>query len=224
MNPTDARSVWAGLLPRVRIARMRPLICLFIAFWAVAAIATAAAPPGEPGGLRINARDQVDDLSPPLGDTIDAGPQVPLKYPFPPLRRHRTDHVDVEFAHLACFDFTPPTDPALQRAGERTSIPWEVMALDGQLVRIRGYMMPVNQTDDGRATECVIVRNTLVCCFGQSPAPNEWVLVKVQEPGAVVIENVPLFFYGRLHVGEIYENGAFAGLYRLECDRVTMGE
>jgi hypothetical protein len=91
-------------------------------------------------------------------------------------------------------------------------------------VRVRGYMMPTRQTDEGRATECVIVRNTMVCCFGQTPGPNEWVLVKVREPGAVVLENVPLYFYGRLHVGEIYENGAFAGLYRLDCDRVTLGE
>jgi hypothetical protein len=160
---------------------------------------------------------------------LDAGPdgasQVLLKHPFPKLKKHGKEKVlDVDFAHLACFDFTPPEDPALQRTGERKRIPWEVVALDGQLVRIRGYMMPTRQTEEGRALECVIVRNTMVCCYGQTPASNEWVLVKVREPGAVVLENVPLYFYGRLHVGEIYENGAFAGLYRLECDRVTMGE
>jgi hypothetical protein len=166
-----------------------------------------------------------DDASPFLGAEADAGAQVPLKYPFPKLRKHGKEKIlDVDFAHLACFDFAPPEDPALQRNGERKRIPWEVMALDGQFVRVRGYMMPTRQTEEGRATECVIVRNTLVCCYGQSPGPNEWVLVKVREPGAVVLENVPLFFYGRLHVGEIYENGAFAGLYRLDCDRVTLGE
>jgi hypothetical protein len=156
------------------------------------------------------------------GDGIDA---VPLKYPFPKLKKHGAEKVlDVDFAHLACFDFIPPEDPALQRNGERRRIPLELQALDGQLVRVRGYMMPVRQNDDGRAIECAIVRNTMVCCYGQSPAPNEWVLVKVREPGAVVLDNVPLYFYGRLQVGEMYENGVFAGLYRLDCDRVTLGE
>jgi len=149
---------------------------------------------------------------------------VPLKYKFPKVKKHGKDVLDVDFMHLACFEFTPPTDPALQRTGERSRIPWEVQALDGQRVRIRGYMMPTRQTEEGRALECVIVRNTMVCCYGQTPAPTEWVLVKIREPGAVALENVPLYFYGRLHVGEIYENGAFAGLYQLECDKVTLGE
>jgi hypothetical protein len=166
-----------------------------------------------------------DDASPFVNAEPDAITQVPLTHPFPKIKKHGKDKVlDLDFAHLACFDFQPPDDPALQRNGERKRIPWEVVALDGQQVRIRGYMMPIRQTEEGRAIECAIVRSTLICCYGQTPAPNEWVLVKVREPGAVVLENVPLFFYGRLHVGEIYENGAFAGLYRLECDRVTMGE
>lgn len=159
-----------------------------------------------------------------FGGGGDAIRSVPLTHPFPPVRKHAGGYVDIDFAHLASFAFEAPTDPALQRNGERSRIPWEVLALDGQLVRLRGYMIPTAQDEDGRATECVVVRNTLVCCFGQIPAPNEWVLVNVEPPGAVVLENVVLFFYGRLQVGEIYENGAFAGLYRLECSKVTMGE
>jgi hypothetical protein len=174
------------------------------------------------GAPSLGAQSSPDAAFP--GDGADAGSPVALKYPFPKLKKHDKNTFDVDFMHLACFAFTPPDNPALQRNGERKRIPWEVVALDGQLVRIRGYMMPTLQSDEGRATECVIVRNTLVCCYGQSPGPNEWVLVKVREPGAVVLENVPLYFYGRLHVGEIYENGTFAGLYRLDCDRVTLGE
>jgi hypothetical protein len=172
------------------------------------------------GGARLDAQ-----VEPGMFDGgVDAGSQVPLKHPFPPVPRHAGDYLDLTFNHLACFDFTPPTDPALQRDGERKRIPWEVIALDGQLVRVRGYMMPTTQDEDGRTTECVVVRSTLVCCFGQAPAPNEWVLVTVRPPGAVVLENTPLFFYGRLSVGEIYEHGAFAGLYRLDCTKVTMGQ
>lgn len=159
-----------------------------------------------------------------FGGGGDAIRSVPLTQPFPTVRKHAGDYLDIDFAHLACFNFEAPTDPALQRNGERSRIPWEVLALDGQLVRLRGYMIPTTQDEDGRATACVVVRSTLVCCFGQAPAANEWVLVTVEPPGAVVLENVVLFFYGRLQVGEIYENGAFAGLYRLECSKVTMGQ
>lgn len=224
--PEFRRSFRAGPTNR---QRWTAVFALLVVFALNAPTALAQDRPLRRNRATAPATGSSSEKNSPLMDDIasgeaGAGSAVPLKYPFPKLKKHGKETLDVDFAHLACFDFESPHDPALQRNGERKRIPWEVVALDGQLVRVRGFIIPTKQSEEGRATECVIVRNTMVCCFGKVPAANEWVLVKVKHPGAVVIENVPLFFYGRLHVGEIYENGAFAGLYRLECDKVTLGE
>lgn len=160
----------------------------------------------------------------PALESVDADlPEVPLTHYFPTPKKHKGVW-DIGFRHLATFAFEPPLDPALQRNGEQKRIPQELRSLDGTMVRIRGFMMPVEMNDAGRATECIVIPNTMSCCYGQTPRPNEWVLVTIAQPGAAILEDVPLYFYGRLHVGEIYEDGMFAGLYRLECDKVTLAE
>jgi hypothetical protein len=198
-----------------------PLALLGVTLLVVAPPVQAAE--GNPRGSPESASSSRSEGSPVL-KSLDADmPVVPLTHLFPTPKKHNGVW-DLGFRHLACFAFEPPSDPKLQISGERKRIPAEVRAFDGELVRIRGFMVPINQDSKGRTTECIAIRNTLFCCFGQEPAPNEWVLVTIKDPGAEVIENVPVYFYGRLHVGEIYEEGMFAGLYRLECDRVTLVE
>jgi len=180
--------------------------------------------------LVLTPQTRAADEKPPAGAedptlaSFDADlPEVPLTHYFPTPKKHKGVW-DLGFRHLATFVFEPPVDPAGQRNGEQKRIPQELRSFDGTLVRIRGFMMPVKMNDVGRVTECVVIPNTMSCCYGQTPRPNEWVLVTIAQPGAAILEDVPLFFYGRLHVGEIYEDGMFAGLYRLECDNVTLAE
>jgi hypothetical protein len=96
-----------------------------------------------------------------------------------------------------------------------------VRALDGRRVCILGYMLPVALDGKGRATQFLIIRSPLVCCFGVAPAPNEWVVVTMAAGGAEAVQDVPLRFYGTLHVGESFDNGVFTGLYRLDGEKVS---
>ncbi|MBE2216348.1 MAG: DUF3299 domain-containing protein [Opitutaceae bacterium] len=132
-------------------------------------------------------------------------------------RKDDTGRLEVEFAFLAGFEFKPITDPAKQVQNDQSRIPSEVLALDKQNVRVRGFVMPLTLNAAGRVESCVVVRNTMICCYGVTPEPNEWIVVSFRDPVPRMPENVPLFFYGRLQVGETYENGEFSGLYRLEC-------
>jgi len=146
----------------------------------------------------------------------EAAPPAPAKPPTAP-KRDANGHLEIEFTLLAGFPFEVPTDPAQRKDGDTTRIPAHVRDLHNQNVRIRGFVMPLTLNADGRVESCVVVRNTMICCYGVTPEPNEWIVVTFREPVARMQENVPLFFYGRLSVGETYEHGEFAGMYRLEC-------
>jgi hypothetical protein len=62
----------------------------------------------------------------------------------------------------------------------------------------------------------------MMCCYGIMPAPNEWVVVKMNGPGTVAMMDTPLNFYGTLRVGEIYEDNMFSGIYRLDGEKVSV--
>ncbi|HWA28268.1 MAG TPA: DUF3299 domain-containing protein [Lacunisphaera sp.] len=109
----------------------------------------------------------------------------------------------------------PPTEP-----GTGGAIPEEVTALDGKQVRLGGYMLPV-KLEDGLATQFLILRNQSMCCFGRPPAPNEWIVARMKGKGVPSRMDTPLYFYGKLHVGEVFQHQVFTGLYELEVEKVS---
>ena len=101
------------------------------------------------------------------------------------------------------------------------TIPPEVKAWDGKLVAITGFMMPLVYRQ-GAVTECLILRNQAMCCFGQPPQINEWVLVRTTGPGFKVNRDVPVTIFGKLHVDEFWEKEQLRAVYRMEGDKVEI--
>jgi hypothetical protein len=189
-----------------------------------------------------NPKDPVVTLyeRPPLS-TLTA----PIGKPASPPIQDTNGYWHVEFTHLASFSYgiprvnpengefalprknlallrpdtsgiiDPPTEP-----GTGGTIPPEVLALDKKRVRLSGFMLPI-KTADGLATQFLILRNQMMCCYGLPPAPNEWVVVRMKGKGVPSRMDTPLCFYGTLHVGEIFENKVFEGLYELEVEKVS---
>lgn len=94
-------------------------------------------------------------------------------------------------------------------------IPGTIRELDGRVVEIRGYMMPTElDGKDVRAFVLVVSQN--VCCYGVPPDINEYIIVQMTGKPAPLLENVPIRITGKLHVGDIYENGFWTGIYALE--------
>jgi hypothetical protein len=199
---------------------------------AVAALALVA-----PASAQIAAKNPLLTLS----ERVPAAQPAPPEE-FPALRQDADHYWMVDFRHLASFVYTPAPDTAPEPAargpdstpqqdssvapqpdpqGPADRIPAKVRALDGKRVCILGYMLPVALDEKGRATQFLIIRSPLVCCFGVAPALNEWVAVKMTGKGAEVAQDVPLRFYGTLHVGEFYEGKVFTGLYRLDGEKVS---
>jgi hypothetical protein len=100
------------------------------------------------------------------------------------------------------------------------TIPDRIKSYDGQSVAVQGYMLPTKLAD-GKVTDFLLMRNRMFCCFGKPLALNEWVCVRMTDKGIQSIMDQPVTIYGKLHVGEIKENGQISGIYRLDGDHMA---
>lgn len=128
----------------------------------------------------------------------------------------------VGFDRLASFTFTPPeADPAKPSTpppSGAAQIPEKIKALDQQKVAVTGFMLPVKM-EGSLVKEFLLVKDPMMCCYGVMPKLNEWIVVKMTGGGVKPLMDIPITFEGKLHVGEMYENGYLTGLYLLDGDR-----
>jgi hypothetical protein len=133
-----------------------------------------------------------------------------------------TGETNVGFDVLGGFPFTPPAyDPAKpdEPVAPRVDgqIPPAVKKLDSCKVVVTGFMLPTRM-EGGQVTEFLLLRDQAMCCFGEQPQMNEWVVVRMAKPG-MYLPDVPRAFEGTLKVGAVEENGYMCGIYLLENAR-----
>lgn len=81
-------------------------------------------------------------------------------------------------------------------------------------------MLPL-KVEGGLITELLIMRDQSMCCYGTVPKINEWVSVKMTGKGVKPIMDQTVTLYGKLHVGEIRENGYLVGIYQMDGEKLT---
>src|ERR1041385_8543268 len=65
----------------------------------------------------------------------------------------------------------------------KTPIPDEVKKFNNEDVEMSGFMMPLTQTE--KITEFTLIQALWNCCYGQAPAVNHVVMVKMKDGQAV---------------------------------------
>jgi hypothetical protein len=133
-------------------------------------------------------------------------------------------YLKIGFDRLASFPFNPaPYDPAKPNQTPPSSadqIPEPVRELDGKKAVVTGFMLPV-RAEKGMVTELLLMKDPMMCCYGVVPNVNEWVIVKMTNGGVQAMQDVPLAFYGKLHVKEQFDNGYLSGIYLLEAEKMA---
>lgn len=178
--------------------------------------ASAATPaPGnlaDGGKLTAAAESTPTSVAPPAQGAVEstAGtPEAPLT---------------LGFDRLASFKYDLPEGPvdtnALAQATGTSQIPESIRALNNQFVALKGYMLPL-KVEKGLVTEMLILRDQSMCCYGAVPRINEWVSVKMVSAGAKPVMDQAVTLFGRLKVGEMYENGYLVGIYAVDGDRIA---
>ena len=136
----------------------------------------------------------------------------------------------VGFDKLAAYTFEvsdelllPATNSAAMAKRVDSQIPAAVKAFDNKPVALTGFMLPL-KVEGGLVTELLIMRDQSMCCYGVQPKINEWVSVKMGRAGVKPVMDQPVTLFGKLHVGEMRENGYLVGIYSLDGDKMQAPE
>lgn len=148
----------------------------------------------------------------------DEGAEAKVRELVPEAGRAAAGTRVIGFADLA-FDVPLKEVRNLIKTGYAPWLPPSVKALDGNRVRIEGYMLPT-QLEDGKAKECLILANQLACCYGQAPRFCEFIVARVKGAAVPALQDRPLVFEGTLKIADVYEGGAWMSLYAMELDSV----
>ena len=143
--------------------------------------------------------------------------------PAPPPEMLEGGYLKLGFEHLANYKISAPSYDAAKPDAPPPDIshliPASVKVFEGKKAVITGFMLPVKM-QSGLVTELFVMRDPMMCCYGVVPQVNEWVVVKMPK-GVRSLMDVPVSFYGTLHVKEMYDNGVLTGIYSLDGEKMT---
>jgi len=125
---------------------------------------------------------------------------------------------EVDFVRL---NFRAPNEDRTTAAGTTflEHAPAAIRALDGETVRITGFMIPVDLAD-GRVRRCVLVPSQAFCCYGAAPRFCEFIVATIVEGDVPATLDVPLTFTGTLHVGDQPAQDGWSAFYMLDVTAV----
>ena len=110
---------------------------------------------------------------------------------------------------LKVLNMEPVPEDALKH------FPSWLKALDGQHVRLRGFMYPTFQATG--IDQFVLARDNQICCFGRNPKVYDLVSVQMRDGVTTdYIQNRPFDVVGTFRIDLIAEGGKPMGLYWLE--------
>ena len=98
------------------------------------------------------------------------------------------------------------------------NIPEDVKKLSGATVRVRGFMVPMDQADS--VTQFALVADLFACCFGQPPQVQHTIIANCPPGKAVSYYPDELVVEGKLKVEEKKEDGFIVSLFEMEVASV----
>lgn len=98
------------------------------------------------------------------------------------------------------------------------NIPKDVTGLTGSKLRLRGYMIPMDQAEN--ISQFALVPSLFSCCFGQPPQIQHTVVVNCPKGKAVNYYQDEIIVEGNLKVQEKKDDGFIVSIFELECTSV----
>jgi hypothetical protein len=92
-------------------------------------------------------------------------------------------------------------------------IPEDVKALTGSSVRLHGFMVPLDQTEN--ISRFALVPSLTNCCIGQPPQIQHTILVTCPKGKAVQYCSEEIIVDGQLTVGAVQDDGYIVGIFRV---------
>jgi len=140
---------------------------------------------------------------------IALDPPTPLPTRVPHKRPADGQTLDIAIRDLGNFNYETP-------AGEM--IPTDVRQLDGIKIRLRGFIVPTNQSV--RLTQFALVPSLFNCCFGQPPQIEHTVMVTCANGLTVDLTANEVVVEGTLKVAEVKDDGYVVSIFNVQATQV----
>ena len=100
----------------------------------------------------------------------------------------------------------------------KTPIPDFIQKLNGQNIEMVGFMMPLSEVKN--ITEFILVPSLWGCCYGQPPAVNHIVVVRMPPGQTTKFASDVIRVRGHFNVGETKQDGYLVSLYVLTAEKI----
>lgn len=125
----------------------------------------------------------------------------------------RDGFLSVPFSTLSGFVYEADMEGHLT---PESHLPDEIAKLDKTKVALSGFLVPIEFKAD-KVCSMILVRNQLLCCYGQDPKLNEWVFVNIDPPVESIMD-VPVTLFGTLYASPDKEDDQVVSLYRMQAE------
>lgn len=139
-----------------------------------------------------------------------------------PLPKRTDGYIPLTFDPLSDFEYPIDMSGSVLSLpdGSKPTIPERVKKFDKQRISLSGYMLPLHMEAE-TVTEFILIKNQLLCCYGQTPDVNEWAIVVMERPVPTSLDE-PVTVSGTLQVGEATKDGQLLCIYRLSGERLEV--
>jgi hypothetical protein len=100
------------------------------------------------------------------------------------------------------------------------NIPTDVRQMSGATIRLKGYMIPMDQAD--RITQFALVPSLFACCFGQPPQIQHTIVVDCPKGKAVAYCPDEIIVEGQLTVEEKKDDGYVISIFEMGAKSVKV--
>lgn len=112
---------------------------------------------------------------------------------------------------MANFNFNPDKDSV---------IPKDIFLLDGVRIKLRGFMIPINQAE--QITDFALVPSLVSCCFGQPPGVQHTITCRTPKGKAIPYTIDEIYVEGTLHVNPKKDEGYTYSIFEMDVMSVKL--
>ena len=146
----------------------------------------------------------------------------PLKFVKNNINYQVVSFEDLYFNYQPPVDVEHPDGNVTKAAKTPVVIPQQIQALNGQKVAIKGFVIPLANSDGQNTKEFLFADELVSCLFCAMLGYDQWMVGNTVNPKGFDIKDEqfdePITIYGTLEVGPKFEEGQFVGIYRIKAD------
>ena len=162
-------------------------------------------------------QEQIKVCKTQLAQANDTGGGALVPTPPQPVGENRKPHpapkpgetVDLQIKDLGNFDYD---------ADKGGNIPDDIKKLNGAKIRVRGFMIPLDQADN--ISHFSLVPSLFACCFGQPPQIQHQIVVHTPKGKAVGYYPDEIVCEGTLKVEEKKDEGYIVSIFTVDVTSV----